>query len=338
VDVTDGRKRYNQLQFLTAWKVGSSPELKMYHEAKKKLQVKRADANLWVDTCRNDVQQRARSLHLTEEHEYLLMRGCKAKRLEAKMSEPDKNPPQSKNRYNSNYGWGFYLSDASDKVDQYTGGDVVDGKAHIDVFRESFVKHSVQLHEELENISHGRSAEDIVFVSVERALLGKHVEVQIDYLSCYRKQKDEDRTRMWYYRDTYAQQDFEFSDSPIGVKFNRTVPFADWDSVKAMSTTLNPEYSKDIRPGASLSPGRFNEYIVPRREQFATQYIVAYHRKWDEHNPALPIPCRCDRGNLNKTCPWTLARRPSCNPCSDGWDYSGPTGRSEIVVLPSCET
>ena len=51
----------------------------------------------WVDTCRNDLQQKARDLHLTDDNEYLLMRGVKTKRLKQNLCQKDAaaHPPSA---------------------------------------------------------------------------------------------------------------------------------------------------------------------------------------------------------------------------------------------------
>jgi len=353
LDVNKSRMPYNKLEFLTAYKVGSSPELSMYLQEKERLQQKRAGPELWVDTCRNDVQQKARDHSLTGENEYLLLRGVKAKRLKEKMCQA-KTKPANKDPYNSNYGFGFYLSDASDKIDQYTGESVAGDKlSHIKTML-GFLP-STEIEQELEALAD--SADDVLFAAVVRTYLGKHIEVQIDYQSCYRNQPDEERQRMWYYRDTYTGQSVTIPDQVGGsTQFNKEPPFEDWDSVKVMSTTMNPEYSEDIRPGVLLSPGRHNEYIARRREQFAIQYIVAYARKWDEDDPSGPVPCRCHRKDpkvpcrchpadprvaIDGMCPWAKPGRPSCTPCTDGWKYDGPRGRNpdgwkNDGVQPTC--
>jgi len=218
-DVTDNRKRYNKLEFLTAWKVSSGPEMSMYLEARKDLQHKRVGAKLWVDTCRNDVQQMARDNRMTDDNEYLLLRGFKAKRLKENLCKNEDEEP-NKDPYKSNYGFGFYLSDASDKIDQYTGG-AIDTSSDVAQNNlkdfEELVGAQDPSFQQLATLSQDPSVGDIYFAPVVRTYLGKHIEVQIDYQSCFSKQTPDERDIMWYFRDPYTREDVVMEDPPVDI-------------------------------------------------------------------------------------------------------------------------
>jgi hypothetical protein len=289
----------------------------------------------WVDTCRNDVQQMARDYNMTRENEYLFMKGTKADRLLHHMCHPREGTDINTNLDAANYGYGVYFSDASDKIDQYTG---LRGTGW-PVIKKVLESDKISDFKERLTDTH---VVDVFLAPVHEVYMGKHVEVQIDYQSCLKEGDHDKREIMWHYRDPYgnsSQSDFAIHDDPPGEPFNRTPPFADadWDSIKVMSTTFNPEYSENIRPGTSLSPNRHNEFIVRRNDQSAIKYIVAYARKWDADNPAKPLNCSSRTG---KPVPRPPRRpRPACTPCSDEWKYEGKRGRlqpGEEDLRPTC--
>jgi len=263
----------------------------------------------------------------------LFMKGTKADRVSHHMCQPRDGTDVKKDLDSSNYGYGVYLSDASDKMDQYAGEaglgftelqNLLDSK-HVD--RAQGLVDLQELQEHLNS-----TVDDIFLAGVQRVYMGKHIELQIEYQGCFKNEAHKDREIMWYYRDPWnsSERDVAIHDDPKNNDdkelFDRQPPFEEWDSIKVMTTAFNPEFSENICPGASLSPNRHNEFVVPREDQAANQYIVAYARKWDEEHPAKPQACVSREGGLTIPRPPRRPRLP-CSPCSDGWKYDGFRGR-----------
>lgn len=134
------------------------------------------------------------------------------------------------------------------------------------------------------------SQDDIYFLGLYRAYLGKHVEVGFEKVGgpqVYNNQPQEQRKRIWHYRDPTSGEVEIIED--MGYRHDRYPPhhppFADWNSMKVMSKTFEPEFSKDWQQHPF--PTRYNEYVLRNNTPWALQYIVAYKRGLKEDSDTI---------------------------------------------------
>lgn len=268
-DVRDKRAPYNRLQFAAAWKVmDTNPHYQSYLQRvnQSNLAYRSKNRSFWVPTVQDTWQRRAKRIGILGENEYFLFRGASPKRLNRFFSGQVSG--RSHMEYDrSLYGQGIYLSDAADKMDQYVRD--VENKS-LQYLEELVGEGDLQLKKLHKSI-------DLKLGVMVRAYLGHHIEVGLENLVCWKKPVDQ-HEKMWYYRDAETREDKEIHDTSD--KFNKIPPFQEWDSLKATSRILEPEFFQDIQPGLPLEckPRKHHEYIVADEHLVAAYYLVAYTR------------------------------------------------------------
>lgn len=272
-DVKKEREPYNDIELVTAWKVGRGDGLlDEYIKTVSRLNDAYAKINRngeWVSTFHDDLQHELHAKGILSDNEYWLLRGVgsmKALKLMLRRTTRD-GPSDASMGY---YGSGTYFADTCNKADQY-------------------VREKVDLHELAEMVGPEQTAGmnesqgDIFLLPVFRVYLGANVQMSFENLkSQYGKGNAE--PRRWHY--VYHASVYDDPEH----RFDKQVPPASYDSVKMMGQRAHPEFGSvwNFEKPEWAMPTKDDEFLIPLdltsdiSPRWAPQYIVAYRRLWSD--------------------------------------------------------
>lgn len=221
------------------------------------------------------------------ENEYLLLHGLKPEHLRTTLCSGLHNKGDPTALTGRTFGYGLYLADASDKIDQYCEVD-----AGLECLIDALGDQDVQVQDLLRYQQSETEGKELNFALVVRAYMGKYIQMQIQNVKG--KTETTNAEGILHYRDPAtdlkATRDYE-QYKGCEKDHDRAPPVENFsfDSWKVMCTKTHPEFSADWAQGMNTFPFRFCEYVMPYSEtpHAVVQYLVAYERVLLPEKPTL---------------------------------------------------